>query len=76
MGAINCHILLAKSRVAPLKRLTLPRLELQGAIIAVRMKETIVNLQNKLLEEHGESGMLNLFLLAHSHPHAQNEDFL
>ena len=41
-GTITCHILMAKSRVAPLKRLTLPRLELQGAIIAVRMKETIV----------------------------------
>ncbi|XP_066932794.1 uncharacterized protein [Clytia hemisphaerica] len=41
-GTVSCHILLSKSRVAPLKRLTLPRLELQGAVIAVRMKETIV----------------------------------
>ncbi|XP_066936508.1 uncharacterized protein [Clytia hemisphaerica] len=42
-GTVSCHILLSKSRVAPLKRLTLPRLELQGAVIAVRMKETIVD---------------------------------
>lgn len=41
-GMITSHILMSKSRVAPLKRLTIPRLELQGAIIAVRMKETIV----------------------------------
>ena len=42
-GTVSCHILMSKSRVAPLKRLTLPRLELQGAVIAVRVKETIVD---------------------------------
>ena len=41
-GTVSCHILLSKSRVAPLKRLTLPRLELQGAVIAVRVKEIIL----------------------------------
>ena len=38
----RCHLLMAKSRVASLKTLTLPRLELQGAVMAVRMKETLI----------------------------------
>ena len=38
----RCHLLMAKSRVAPLKSITLPRLELQGAVMAVRMKETLI----------------------------------
>ena len=37
----RCHLIMAKSRVAPIKPLTLPRLELQGAVLAIRMKETI-----------------------------------
>ena len=36
-GKIDCNLILAKSRVAPLKKLTLPRLELQGAVLATRM---------------------------------------
>jgi len=39
----TCYLVMSKSRVALLKTLTLPRLELQGAVLAIRLKETIVN---------------------------------
>ena len=40
-GAIRVHIIMAKTRVAPIKQISLPRLELQGAVMAVRMRETV-----------------------------------
>ena len=40
-GMIRVRIIMAKTRVSPIKQLTLPRLELQGAVMAVRVKETI-----------------------------------
>lgn len=41
-GSIDVAFVFGKTRVAPQKLLSIPRLELQGAVMAVRMKETIV----------------------------------
>ena len=40
-GAVNVRFVAAKSRVAPLKELTIPRLELQAAVLASRLCKTI-----------------------------------
>ncbi|XP_046856140.1 uncharacterized protein LOC124449244 [Xenia sp. Carnegie-2017] len=45
-GVVNVRFVAAKSRVAPLKELTIPRLELQAAVLASRLCKTI---QNELL---------------------------
>ena len=41
-GEFDTRFIAAKSRVAPLKRLTKPRLELRGAVLASRLHKTIL----------------------------------
>ena len=42
-GTINCSLVMSKSRVAPLKFQTVPRLELTAAVLAVRMSDILQN---------------------------------
>jgi len=66
---IRCHLLFSKPHVAPLKTLTLPRLELQGAVMAVRMQQTIKReFELEFEETHfWTDSMLNLQYLANEH---------
>lgn len=41
-GEVTASLVASKSRVAPLKRMTLPRLELMGAVIAARLGNTLM----------------------------------
>ena len=41
-GHFAVRFIAAKSRVAPLKQLTIPRLELQGAVLATRLSKSIL----------------------------------
>ena len=41
-GCIHCSFIIGKSRLAPLKQLTIPRLELSAAVLAVRLNSMVV----------------------------------
>ncbi|XP_068209204.1 uncharacterized protein [Palaemon carinicauda] len=45
-GGFCSRLLMVKSRIAPLKQLSIPRIELCGALVAARMRETIVKEMN------------------------------
>lgn len=36
-GEVHCQLLMAKSRVAPLKEVTIPRMELTAATVAIKV---------------------------------------
>ncbi|XP_058817350.1 uncharacterized protein LOC131680654 [Topomyia yanbarensis] len=41
-GTIRCTLIMSRSKVAPLKRQSIPRLELMAAVLGARMKQTIL----------------------------------
>lgn len=42
-GRVHCSFIIGKSRVAPLKQITIPRLELTAATVAVRVNKMLTN---------------------------------
>ncbi|XP_071525744.1 uncharacterized protein [Panulirus ornatus] len=50
VGVFNSRLLMAKSKLAPLKQLSIPRIKLCGALIAARMRETIAKEMNYSFE--------------------------
>ena len=42
LDQITCNLIMSKTRVAPVKQISLPRLELEGALLAVNLAETVM----------------------------------
>ena len=51
-GQIHCSLIMGKARVAPLKMVTIPRLELTAAVVSVRVSDMLrQELQHECVEE-------------------------
>lgn len=42
-GKIHCNLMMSRAKVAPIKRQSIPRLELMGAVLGARMSQTILS---------------------------------
>ncbi|GFS91648.1 integrase catalytic domain-containing protein [Trichonephila clavipes] len=69
-NGISVKLVTSKSRVAPLNCVTLPRLELLGALVAARLAskmKKIVNLKRSCLQYHWTDSKIVLFLIKDPH---------
>ncbi|XP_055622535.1 uncharacterized protein LOC129766105 [Toxorhynchites rutilus septentrionalis] len=69
-GIVKCLLIMARSKVAPLKQLSIPRLELQAAVLGARMATTIR--QNHSLNIQCSTGLIRRQYCLGSNPTNDN----
>ena len=71
-GRVHCPFVLGKSRLAPLKSITIPRLELMAAVLAVKMDSI---LQQELRMELITSTFWSVSMIVFHYINAQSSRF-
>lgn len=70
--SVHCHLVAGKSKVAPLKRCTIPRLELCGAVLGAKLLTFVVNAyagRIKINEQHAWTDSTTALVWIQSSPH-------
>ncbi|XP_058837537.1 uncharacterized protein LOC131693614 [Topomyia yanbarensis] len=50
-GAVKCSLIMSRAKVAPLKRQSIPRLELMAAVLGARMRQTIMETHSLRIDQ-------------------------